>query len=587
MGFSYHPKGSAEGLWQKPGFLCFFVKINQKIFKSGKDYISSIPQDYQTTNKFFLLESCNLLLNSPPFEPKRELEQLERKPIKSNSLTDLTNNPSLSLSHIFPTHPAVITSVSNLPASLVCVSFTFLTKISFYFSFLFFTSYEIHNKNIPTLYKFSSNLSLETSIIKPSKSPLFSHFTKLRMSARLNPPNKHPKIGQLIAMPTAPVMPQVSSPSISAIPTNTPPDFRNLSSDFAVPQPINRSSPDPKSVPLLPPIILCSDSVASQQIDRSSPDIKSVLCIPPNLFSDSVVSQQQVNRPSPDPQSVPILPPITLFSNSVTSQPIDRPSSDSKSVLCIPPTISPQNIIASQQTYWSATDTTNTLYAQPTIQISPISKLLKACLSRSRAHSQTNLLPPLSKLPRPCLHRAQVSINKVRIIPPISCTPISPYNSRCTPLSLGYSTHSALLPPITNPDSWAMPTSGIYALSSPLLSAQHGLPKPPSDHKEVPIAQLSNDTQPPPTSHASNSTDPDLITFAALPQSTEPTGMSPPIHSATTTYTPNSTNHPTSNTSPPPYGRPITPLTTPLTSPTYTHLCIPHSTLVPPHLEFL
>ena len=100
-------------VFKKPEFLCFFVKMNQKIFKAGKEYISSIPQDNQTTNNFFLLESCNLLLNSPPFEPKRELEQLERKPIKSNSLTDLTNNPSLSLSHIFPTHPAVITSVSN------------------------------------------------------------------------------------------------------------------------------------------------------------------------------------------------------------------------------------------------------------------------------------------------------------------------------------------------------------------------------------------------------------------------------------------------------------------------------------------
>ena len=158
--------------------------MNPKIFKAGKEYISSIPQDYQTTNNFFLLESCNLLLNSPPFEPKRELEQLERKPIKSNSLTDLTNNPSLSLSHIFPTHPAVITSVSNLPASIVCVSFTFFTKISFYFSFLFFTSYEIHNKNIPTLYKFSSNLSLETS---PSIASIASSNNITKMSKFLLP----------------------------------------------------------------------------------------------------------------------------------------------------------------------------------------------------------------------------------------------------------------------------------------------------------------------------------------------------------------------------------------------------------------
>ena len=151
--------------FKKPEFLCFFnlpVKTDQKKFQSGEEYISSTPQDYQTTNNCFLLESRNLLLNSSPIEPKRrELDQLERKPIKSNSPTDLTNNPSLSLSHIFPTHPAVMipavtstqlrpieslkkqlfmkpygsTSLSNLPASIVCVSFAFFTKISFFFFF--------------------------------------------------------------------------------------------------------------------------------------------------------------------------------------------------------------------------------------------------------------------------------------------------------------------------------------------------------------------------------------------------------------------------------------------------------------------
>ena len=93
-----------------------------------------------------------------------------------------------------------------------------------------------------------------------------------------------------------------------------------------------------------------------------------------------------------------------------------------------------------------------------------------------------------------------------------------------------------------------MPTSDICALSPPLLSAQHGPPKTQSDHKAVSIAQLSNDTQPPHTSHALNSTAPDQIMLAALPQSTVPTGMSPPLHSTTTTYPPNPTNHPTSNT---------------------------------------
>ena len=94
--------------FKKPEFLYFFVKMNQKNFKFGKEYISSIPHEYQTTKPFFLLKSCNLLLNSPPIEPKRrELDQLERKPIKPNSITDLTNNPSLSLSHSFSTHPAV------------------------------------------------------------------------------------------------------------------------------------------------------------------------------------------------------------------------------------------------------------------------------------------------------------------------------------------------------------------------------------------------------------------------------------------------------------------------------------------------
>jgi hypothetical protein len=38
--------------FKKPEFLYFFVKINQKNFKFGKDYISSIPQEYQTTNFF-------------------------------------------------------------------------------------------------------------------------------------------------------------------------------------------------------------------------------------------------------------------------------------------------------------------------------------------------------------------------------------------------------------------------------------------------------------------------------------------------------------------------------------------------------
>ena len=38
--------------------------------------------------------------------------------------------------------------------------------------------------------------------INPGKSPHLSHLTKSRMSARLNPPNKYIKIGNLIAVPT-------------------------------------------------------------------------------------------------------------------------------------------------------------------------------------------------------------------------------------------------------------------------------------------------------------------------------------------------------------------------------------------------
>ena len=100
--------------------------MNQKIFKAGKEYISSIPQDYQTT--VALSTKSN---RKAPQEPESCClpESMEQ-----------SQGPNLA----------------------------------------------------PT--------------IKPSKSPPLSHFTKLRMSARLNPPNKHPKIEQLIAVPTGKII---------------------------------------------------------------------------------------------------------------------------------------------------------------------------------------------------------------------------------------------------------------------------------------------------------------------------------------------------------------------------------------------
>ena len=154
--------------------------------------------------------------------------------------------------------------------------------------------------------------------INPGKSPLLSHFTKLRMSARINPPNKYSKIGNLIAVPTGKmvfkrqhlvprpktttdsVVSQFSSTSISETPINSSSYFVNLSSDFAVSQPINRSSPDTKSVPNITPINLSSDYVVPQQIDRLSPDTKSVPHIPPITLSSDFVVSQQINRSSPD-----------------------------------------------------------------------------------------------------------------------------------------------------------------------------------------------------------------------------------------------------------------------------------------------
>ena len=142
-------------------------------------------------------------------------------------------------------------------------------------------------------------------------------------------------------------------------------------------------------------------------------------------------------------------------------------------------------------------------------------------------------------------------------------------------------------PQILNTDSWVLPTSGICALSPPLLSVQHRPPKLQSYHKAVSLALLSKDTQSPQTSNAPNYSYSDHLTTAAPSQSTEPTGMSPPFHSNTPNHTLNSTSHPTSNTPSPLTDTPSPPTqlsTLVQTIPTFEYL-IQHWS--PPHHEFL
>ena len=176
---------------------------------------------------------------------------------------------------------------------------------------------------------------------------------------------------------------------------------------------------------------------------------------------------QQINRSSPDTKSVPYTQPITISPPQTTSANAKSKALELES--------------AAEPTKSSTSPTYYHIIRYP-----PTSKLLNTCLSRSQASNQNTWHSPLSKLLNACLHRAQVSINKVRTIPLPSCNSNTPYNSRCTPLSQSTSTYCALLPQIINPESWAMPTSGICALSPPLLSVQHRPPKPQSYHKACP-----------------------------------------------------------------------------------------------------